>query len=92
MFLDLLDPDLDPLVRGTDPDQQKNFKTKKLGFGGVLKVNDLDPYQNVMDPETLFPTLRVSTLLQQPTLAGGQPDGRLVKGKVCFPAHQIANL
>jgi hypothetical protein len=33
----------------------------------------------------------VSTLLQQPTLAGGQPDGRLVEGKVCFPAHQIAN-
>ena len=32
MFLDLLDPDLDPLVRGTGPDQQKNFKTKKISF------------------------------------------------------------
>jgi hypothetical protein len=55
MFLGLLDPDLDPLVTGTDPDQQKNFKTKKNGFFSALKVNDPDLCQNVKNPEHCFP-------------------------------------
>jgi hypothetical protein len=63
MFLDLLDPDSDPLVRGTDPDpsiiKQEarllfDFLSQIAGSGSISQRHgsaDPDPYQNVIDPQ-----------------------------------------
>ncbi len=54
------------------------------------KISTRIKRQTARTQDSCVPTLKMSPLLQQPTLTEGQPNGSLVKGNVCLLAHQIA--